>query len=309
LTVTDNDGNTDTDEVVVTIEEAGSASGYTLHINFSNDGFSPQRFVSPWNYTGRATRSNPRVNDLKDADGESTGINLKLFASDASGDRWNGSSSDGVSGSLYPAEVMNSYYFIDFWSPVTMTLEGLDPALTYDFTFFSGVSAGNRTAEYQIGGQSATLDATNNTSETVSITGVTPSASGTIDVSVSRGASFRGVLNAMIVEGYIDNNVVAVSGSPTNARTAGAEGLSVDLLPNPTSYNNVQLVVNNYDPGTTFRIDLVNTAGVTVHSQEYNARGATDEKVKLDLVNAINGVYFVRVFQGNSIVQKRLILE
>ncbi len=309
LTVTDNDGNTDTDEVVITIEEAGSVDGYALYVNFSNDGFSPQKFVSPWNYTGRATSQNPRMSDLKDADGASTGINLKLFASTASGDRWNGSSSDGVSGSLYPAEVMNSYYFIDFWSPVTMTLEGLDPALTYDFTFYSGVTAGNRTIEYQIGGQTATLNATNNTSETVSITRVAPSANGTIDVSVSRGASFRGVLNAMIVEGYVDNSVVAVSGSPINARTAGAEGLSVELLPNPTSYNNVQLVVGNYDPGTTFRIDLVNTAGITVHSQEYSARGAFDERVKLDLNNAINGVYFVRVFQGSSIVQKRLILE
>ena len=309
LTVTDNDGNTDTDEVVITIEEAGSVDGYALYVNFSNDGFSPQRFVSPWNYTGRATSQNPRVNDLKNADGESTGINLKLFASTATGNRWNGSSSDGVSGSLYPAEVMSSYYFIDYWSPVTMTLEGLDPALTYDFTFYGGVSAGNRTTEYQIGGQTVTLNATNNATETVSITGITPSASGTIDVSVSRGASFRGVLNAMIVEAYVDNNVVAVSGSPSNARTAAAEGLGVELLPNPTSYNNVQLVVSNYDPGTTFRIDLVSTAGITVHSQEYSARGAFDERVKLDLNNAINGVYFVRVFQGNSIVQKRLILE
>ncbi len=310
LTVTDNDGNTDTDEVVITIEEAGSVDGYTLYVNFSDDGFSPQRFVSPWNYTGRATRNNPRVNDLKNADGESTGVNLKLFASPANGDRWNGSSSsNGLSGNLYPAEVMNSYYFINFWSPVTMTMEGLDPALTYDFTFYGGVSAGNRTTEYQIGGQSVTLNATNNTSETVSITGVTPLANGTINVTVSRGTSAMGVLNAMIVDAYVDNNVVAVNDSPNNARTAGTEGLSLELLPNPTSYNNVQLMVSNHDPGTTFRVDLVNTAGITVYSREYSARGATDEKVKLDLVTAVNGVYFVRVFQGDSIVQKRLILE
>lgn len=311
LTVTDNDGNLDTDEVTVTIEEAGSVSGYTLYVNFSNDNFNPQRFVSPWNYTGRATSSNPRVNDLKNADGASTGVNLKLFASTASGERWNGSNSDGVSGSLYPAEVMSSYYFIDYWSPVAMTLEGLDPALTYDFTFFGGVSAGNRITEYQIGGQTVTLNATNNASETVSITGITPLANGTISVSVSRGTSFRGVLNAMIVKAYVDSNVVAVSGSPSNARTGfdAPEGLSLELLPNPTSYNNVELMVGNYDPGTTFRVDLVNTAGITMHSQEYSIQGATDERVRLDVRNPISGVYFVRVFQGDSIVQKRLILE
>ena len=306
LTVTDNDGNVATDEVVITIEAGGAADGYALYVNFSDDSFSPQKFVSPWNYTGRATRSNPRVNDLKDADGESTGINLKLFASTASGDRWNGSSSDGLSGSLYPAEVMSSYYYVDFWSPVTMTLEGLDPALTYDFTFFGGVSADNRTAEYRIGGQTATLNATNNTSETVAITGVTPSASGTIDISVSRGASFRGVLSAMVVEAYVGNTVVAISDSPSNARTAG---LGVELLPNPTSYNNVQLLVSNYDPGTTFRVDLVSTAGVVVYSQKYSMQGAADEKVKLDVPSSLSGVYFVRVFQGDSIAQKRLILE
>ena len=309
LTVTDNDGNTDTDEVVITIEEAGSVSGYALYVNFSNDDFNPQKFVSPWNYTGRATRSNPRVNDLKDADGESTGVSLKLFNSTASGDRWNGSSSDGINGSLYPAEVISSYYYIDYWSPVKMTLEGLDPALTYDFTFFGGVSTGNRATEYQIGGQSVTLNATNNTSETVSITGVTPLTNGTISVSVSRGTSFRGVLNAMIVEAYVDNKVVAVSGSPSNARTAGVKGLSLELLPNPTSYNNVQLMLSNYDPGTAFRVDLVSTAGITVHSQEYSIQGAAGEKIKLNLASMTNGVYFVRVFQGSSVVQKRLILE
>ena len=315
LVVTDNNGNTNSDEVSIEVQESGSVSELAIHINFSNDGFNPQRYVAPWNYTGRATSQNPRVNDLKDAEGESTGVSLKLFASSANGDRWNGSSNNGVGGSLYPAEVMDSYYSIDFWSPVTMTLEGLNPALTYDFTFYGGTNESNRMAEYQIGSQLVMLNISGNATETVSITGVNPTPSGTIDVTVTKGNSGRGVLNAMIVEGSLTNNTARiVSASPAlsdSEDVLGADGeekLSLELLPNPTSYNNIQLVVSNYEPETIFTIELVNITGNILFRQTHSSSGEAVEKIKLDALELNSGVYFMRVIQGSSIVQERLII-
>ena len=316
LTVTDNDGNTDSDEVEISIQDPGSVAGYAIHVNFSNDGFSPQRFVAPWNYTGRATSQNPRINDLKDVNGASTGVNLKLFASTASGDRWNGSSNNGVGGSLYPSEVMDSYYSVDFWSPVTMTLEGLNPALMYDFTFYGGTNESNRTAEYRIGGQSVTLNVSGNATETVSITGVSPTPSGTIDITVSKGSGNRGVLNAMIVDAYSANNNARVA-TASEASLSDEELIeefgqnipSLELVPNPATYNNIQLVLNNYNDESALSIELINAMGNIVFSQGYVSSGDEVEVLKLDMVDDIgSGVYFVRITQGSSVVQERLVV-
>jgi PKD repeat protein len=317
LVVTDNDGNTDSDEVEVTIEVPNAVEEYTLYVNFSNDGFSPQEFVAPWNYTGRATRDNPIVNDLKDENGQSTGVSLRLFASTANGDRWNGSSNNGVNGTLYPSEVMESYYFVDFWSPVTMTLEGLNPALFYDFTFYGGTNESNRSAEYSINGQTVTLNTSANATETATIAGIVPTAAGNINITVGTGSSFRAVLNAMVVNGYLTATPAAMTSNSPKAVTTSTSAridteefgeINLELLPNPTSFDNIQLSISNYDSGTSLLVELVNASGTLIMSQRYNTKGQSLENVRIEVADPINGVYFVRVTQGSSVVQKRLIV-
>lgn len=77
-------------------------------------------------------------------------------------------------------------------SLATVSLTGLNPALTYDFTFF-GSRAGvtdNRETAYAVAGANAStvyLNASANTSNVAIASGISPTATGTIAIQVSAG--------------------------------------------------------------------------------------------------------------------------
>lgn len=93
-----------------------------------------------------------------------------------------------------------------------------------------------------------------------------------------------------------------------NTVTERTEDLTLSFLPNPVSYKNVQLVVNNTDLGSLINIEVISISGRTIYRKEYKPNNSLNSKIDLDFNDPISGVFYVRVTQGSSMVQKRLII-
>jgi len=79
--------------------------------------------------------------------------------------------------------------------------------------------------------------------------------------------------------------------------------LDANLFPNPSSdFINVQIISNNITPLT---IEMVNILGETVYNETIQATTFT----KIDLSNITNGVYFVRIIQGDKQFAKKIIVN
>ena len=108
---------------------------------------------------------------------------------------------------LYPAQAQRDGFFAgegSGYSDATAQLEirDLDPNKTYSFRFFGSrnTSEHDRTGEYTIGGVTVTLDAYNNTDQTVSILSVAPDATGTIVIDVQKHAAGDGFAYLNVLE-------------------------------------------------------------------------------------------------------------
>lgn len=113
----------------------------------------------------------------------------------------------------FPTAAQRDSFVLRAAGPVNATgrilLEGLDPTLLYDFTFFgsrraSDAPAGTLATEFQIGSLVATLDNRGNTQNVATLWNVQPDAAGTvlIDVRLPAGAAFA-YLGAMQVTAVV----------------------------------------------------------------------------------------------------------
>src|SRR5690606_29430106 len=103
------------------------------------------------------------INDL----GLNTGINFEVVTN-FSGFNYLGATTGNNSG-VYPDNVMKNFYYLNYADTARLKITGLTLAHTYNFVFF-----GSRinpvvgvTTAYKIGSQIVTLDASNNTTNTV----------------------------------------------------------------------------------------------------------------------------------------------
>ncbi|WOO43273.1 hypothetical protein [Rubellicoccus peritrichatus] len=113
----------------------------------------------------------------------STAIRLEVT------DAFFGIRTDGeLANNVYPENVQRDNFYIDSSNDYgEITVSGLNPAQDYDFTFFaSRAASGVRPAKYTVNGLTATLEASDNTSNTATIANVSPDAQGQAIISVER---------------------------------------------------------------------------------------------------------------------------
>ncbi len=112
----------------------------------------------------------------------------------------------------------------------TISLTGLSPSQTYDFTFFAsrtGVSD-NRETMYDVSGANAGvafLNASNNVSNVVTVSGIQPTGAGTVSIGVSAGPNNNNgskfyYLGAMMISS-------AMVPEPTSALLASLAGIGL----------------------------------------------------------------------------------
>ncbi|WP_269522195.1 DUF4886 domain-containing protein [Coraliomargarita parva] len=220
----DANGNALADGTVIT--NAGSIGDSTIYIDFSGSYF-VSGVSETWNTISPSASIRAAVgngtgtpyeftDDLLASTGISTHIGLVMV------DAMTNTNSSGTSDSSAPypeAAVVDAYYghgdglsfdnFVDNGQAV-FVFTGLDAGKLYDFTFFASRAdvSDNRETNYALSGAnsaSGDLDAANNITETLTLSGIVPDVSGEITLTVSVGASNNSsyyfyYLNALEIE-------------------------------------------------------------------------------------------------------------
>lgn len=177
LAVLNNEGLTEADTVVVLVASPPPTIPPILVNIFGGTNPFNNAAWNNWNCISSAGNSGA----LKFSDGTNSSIVARLSQSDGIGD--NGAN---YSGSLAPAEVLR--YTSHAGGPSrTLTISGLNPALSYDFQFFgSRLRTDDQRTTYTIGTTSVTIATDNNRTNAASFFGIKPNASGGVVVTLTR---------------------------------------------------------------------------------------------------------------------------
>jgi len=186
-----------------------------VYVHFS-DGSTGTVASAPWNNTAAVPVQNAAFPNLKDQNGSATGIGLTITSPWQSIGYGNGANNLGATtgnnSGVYPDVVLGSAYYTD-GNTQTIKISGLDTAGRYNFTFLGsrGNVADDRTSVYSISGTygnaSVSLQAANNTSNTVTISNMRPNGDSTLTLTLQRGANAPyGYLNALMIEKPFDDH-------------------------------------------------------------------------------------------------------
>ncbi|MDP4215138.1 MAG: hypothetical protein Q8927_02985, partial [Bacteroidota bacterium] len=166
---------------------------------------------APWNNTSALPTQNLAFPNLKDQNGANSGLTLTITSAWQNLSFGNGTNTygqtTGNNSGVYPDAVLGSaYYTVE--TPQTIRVSGLDTSTRYNFTFFGSRGGVNddRTSVYSVTGTnggtaSVSLQAANNTTNTVAINSVKPNADGSLQLTLARGANAPyGYMNSVVIE-------------------------------------------------------------------------------------------------------------
>lgn len=202
-----------TADTAIVITYPKSAPSYTsdsteLYVNFTPAYLGA---AAPWNNMSGSIAAGTQLKAMKDHTGQPTSVGLELLS------YWDGSKTGGKvtgnNGGIYPDDVINGFYWFKGRKP-EIKISGLDPEMTYSFTFFgsrTGIGT-DKTTVYRIGNQVDSLNATENTSHTVTLTNIHSDANGEVLIEIEQGANAAyGYLNALVIKGKTDGLPIIIS--------------------------------------------------------------------------------------------------
>ncbi len=225
LEATDADGASSTTSFDIVVTEDLL---YTVSVNFTRNTQAP----SPWNNTNSSPIINSVFTDLKDGEGNNSGIRLTLLTQ-FGGVVSNGTVTGDDSG-VVPDNVSKEYYWFGLFGAapsVRIRVAGLNPRNVYNFkflgstTFTTGAILDNGATVYQVGNNAVSLSVQNNTTDLAVLRGINPSSRGEVILEISKDlAAKQGVLNALIIE------AVAADKNRYNPRDLGAVAASSSAI-------------------------------------------------------------------------------
>ncbi|HEU4554095.1 MAG TPA: putative Ig domain-containing protein, partial [Chitinophaga sp.] len=179
---------------------------------------------APWNNFNAVPNANAGISNLQDEAGNASGISITVL--DAMTGANNVGAVTGDNSGVYPDAVMKTFFYDQSGAEKRVRISGLSASRKYNLVFFgsrTGVTD-NRNTIYAANGQSVTLNAASNVSNTVQLNGLTPDGSGNIIFTVKQASgSFSAYLNALVIQSYVDDgkplspaNLVAAPGTRTS---------------------------------------------------------------------------------------------
>ena len=276
---------------------------YTVSLNFN--WVNPQ--TAPWNNTNVNPQQGDQFLNLKDDSGTNRGVDVTIIEP-FDGENPSGMNTGNNSG-VVPDNVMRSSYWLDFGNSAQLKVSDLDQNKGYNFVFFASRNGGgNRTTEYTVNGQTVSLNASYNTSQTVQINNIVADNNGEviIDVALAENASY-GYLGALVIQTY---------DLPDNARTAsnfvksGIEQLpdvqSSEIVAYPNPFSN-QLFIEGLHSNEHVSINIYEVTGALVYSA--SSQQVESGAITLDLTSESlrPGMYLVTVKSAIESKTMRLI--
>jgi len=182
-----------------------------IYINFTSGG---NTYGHSWNNILFSSGTNVKYNNLINSINKSTDVALTIV------NPWSGMQLDGAdtynNSGFVPDSVMATGYFVSDTVTRTLILSGLNINRKYNLVFFGSSNAGgdsDYTTIYVVNADTVSLNGIRNTSHSVRINGLVPSQDGSLVISVSKKSdAFEGLINAVIVEEYAGNALVAPAG-------------------------------------------------------------------------------------------------
>lgn len=168
---------------------AATASATTVLIDFGDSASPTTGAADAWNNV-TSSSAGLKSSNLVTSLGGSTNYGLNITVSGFSGSTdINQSTASPTPASAYRDGFYGAFPGSGLGSS-TILLTGLDPAVTYTFTFFGSVNRGEtRASRYTIGGESVELEARNNVSTWSDPISAAPDSSGNLEIVISRAAA------------------------------------------------------------------------------------------------------------------------
>lgn len=243
---------------------------YRVMLNF-NSGAGSGVAPSPWNNTNdSAPSANDTFSNLLTTTGTNSGLSVKFLQS--FGGAYNEAPTTGNNSGVVPDAVLSEFYWFGmFGAPneVNMTVSGLSSANRYRFKFVgasnfsnNGSIVDNGYTVYKIGTKTAAVHVQGNTTDLGVIDGVVASATGTVDINVSKGqGASAGYINGIIIEAFpVDQSAF----NPTNLTAAGLSGTEVKLQWNDNSPSETGYEIHRSSNGQEGSYSVVGTVGPDV---------------------------------------------
>ncbi|HYE56264.1 MAG TPA: T9SS type A sorting domain-containing protein, partial [Chitinophagaceae bacterium] len=292
VTVTDNNGATDDDDVIVTVNPATQA----IQVNVYG-GTNPYNNTAwnNWNI-GSGTVSNVTSSAFNYADGSASGVTATLSFSQAVAD--NGSS---YGGTMCPPEVLRYTSYSS--TNRTLTIGNLDGSATYDIEFYASRSSTGNATVFTIGGVSDTVVTGNNTTVPAVFSSVAPDGSNNIVVSLARtsGSSFH------YLNGFKLTKIASGARSKRNqaAEPAGNTTGDVKLLLSPNPVAGRLKISFSSDRTGIVKLDIYDAMGRMVESRSF-VKVHQQLQGNLDVAGLGKGLYYVSIEDGSG---KRIVTK
>ena len=307
LTVTDNNGATDLNQMQLTVKPStgGSPSKY-IYVNLYG-GSNPYNNAAwnNWNI-GPSTGTNISSGLFNYSDGTSSNIKAVMSNSITTSD--NGTS---YGSGMAPPEVLR--YSCDNALPRTLTISGLSTSLQYSIDLYaSRYSFGNSTV-FTVNGSAVTVDTYNNLTNAAVFSNITPNSQGQIVVGIKSLTSYNYLNGFKITEqgtslpGFAGSMNFASSPSGNaaiNERSGLTGATSVKVFPNPVT-DQFMLEVNNPLRGN-MKVDIISAGGAVV-KQMLLVHSSPLSQVHIRVSELPAGIYLVKVQIGSWFSSKRII--
>lgn len=277
-TVTDPIGGTSSRSFVINVTDSDPNTKFFVNMVNSTNA------TAPWNNVTGVNTAN-----LKNGAGVTTTVGVQFQTT--AWNTWFDGTTTGNNSGAFPDNVMRDYYYFGiFGNPETVGVKvvGLDPARTYNFSFmasskWTGVPDNGSTV-FTIGGQSATVNAQNNTSQLGNISSVTPAADGSVTFTMSKAPGTPvGYLNGFTFESIYQQG------------TAPAAPRNLDVAFNVNVVNVTWIDAPfNEDSFDVYRADSENGDYAKIGSAAKNATSFTDNNL------ADGATYFYKVKAVNT---------
>jgi predicted esterase len=210
----------------------------SVYVNFNNKDYPvndlPWNSFNAVNVGGSQVAKLTAISNLRDETGGATTIDVKLMES------WPqyylGSITGNDSGIFSDSVIKTGYYFYvkETVPQKTIKISGLNTAKKYNLICFGNLNFGSeQITQYVAGGQTASLNTINNTSNTAQINGLTPNAQGEIDLVVKSTLNRYAIISALVIQEY-DNSI---GFAPINLNMASSTKSSIKLSWKYTSDN------------------------------------------------------------------------
>ncbi|NLR69110.1 cadherin-like domain-containing protein [Chitinophaga varians] len=295
---------------------AGGTLAYGVYINFNTVNPAP----APWNNTNALPFLNQTMNNPKDDAGNPTSFSWTIV------DNFTGTNpagkQTGNNSGVYPDLVMAESYYVEPGDTAKMLFTGLDQSKEYSFTFFaSRASGGTRIGGYSINGRTVTLDANDNTTNTVTLDHLSPDQNGQMLLTIYVVNAY-GYLNALVIKAYpkeVTQTLAKLGGTNTMAtapkgsistgnNTTGSNTTDVTLsqvYPNPfTSFVNVGLTQNGKG-STRMALKLLDLNGRIVNMKDLGLVAPGSYQFRMDITGRelTPGIYILQVVADNQTVK------